>query len=44
MTEARKGNTVKVHYTGKLKDGTVLPFLASVIIICIYMLKPFYFN
>jgi len=23
MTEARKGNAVKVHYTGKLKDGTV---------------------
>ena len=23
MTEARKGNTVSVHYTGKLKDGTV---------------------
>ena len=23
MTEARQGNTVKVHYTGKLDDGTV---------------------
>ncbi|MGK7396711.1 MAG: FKBP-type peptidyl-prolyl cis-trans isomerase [Candidatus Cyclobacteriaceae bacterium M3_2C_046] len=23
MTEARKGNTVKVHYTGRLNDGTV---------------------
>lgn len=23
MTEARSGDTVKVHYTGKLEDGTV---------------------
>jgi peptidylprolyl isomerase len=23
MSEAQKGNTVKVHYTGKLSDGTV---------------------
>lgn len=23
MTEAKSGNTVKVHYTGKLTDGTV---------------------
>ncbi len=23
MTEAREGNTVRVHYTGKLDDGTV---------------------
>lgn len=23
MTEAQQGNTVKVHYTGKLDDGTV---------------------
>ena len=23
MAEARQGDTVKVHYTGKLKDGTV---------------------
>lgn len=23
MTQAKKGDTVKVHYTGKLKDGTV---------------------
>lgn len=23
MAEAQKGNTVKVHYTGKLEDGTV---------------------
>ncbi|MBD3162631.1 MAG: peptidylprolyl isomerase [Candidatus Eisenbacteria bacterium] len=23
MAEAKKGDTVKVHYTGKLKDGTV---------------------
>jgi peptidylprolyl isomerase len=23
MTEAKKGDTVKVHYTGKLEDGTV---------------------
>lgn len=23
MTAAKSGNTVKVHYTGKLKDGTV---------------------
>lgn len=23
MTEAKKGDKVKVHYTGKLKDGTV---------------------
>lgn len=23
MTEAQTGNTVKVHYTGKLEDGTV---------------------
>ena len=23
MAEAKKGNSVKVHYTGKLKDGTI---------------------
>jgi peptidylprolyl isomerase len=23
MTEAKKGDTVKVHYTGKLEDGTI---------------------
>lgn len=23
MTEAKQGNTVKIHYTGKLDDGTV---------------------